>query len=226
MSTADSRYYLEPACAIMRQAWPGNRLVNVVCHGHSVPSGYFATPVVDTFNAYPHLVHVGLKARFPFAVINVIVTAIGGENSEKGAARFESEVLTHRPDVLTIDYGLNDRGLGLERADRAWRAMIEAALKAGVKVVLLTPTPDRSQLPEASGEVRKPLQAHAEAIRKLAAEYGVGLADSLVEFENECRGRSLLDYLSWSNHPNRAGHELAARALLRWFPPAVFPAAS
>jgi acyl-CoA thioesterase-1 len=222
MSMADSRFYLEPVCDILRKTWPGNRLVNVVCHGHSVPSGYFATPVVDTFNAYPHLLHAGLKARFPFAVINVIVTAIGGENSESGAGRFEAEVLTHRPDVLTIDYGLNDRGLGLERAARAWRKMIEAALKANVKVVLLTPTPDRTQLPGAADKERQPLLAHAEQIRGLAAEYGTGLVDCLAEFA--AADGSLLDYLSWSNHPNRAGHDLAARALLRWFPPAAFPA--
>jgi lysophospholipase L1-like esterase len=223
MGVADSRFYLEPPCAAMRALWPQNRLVNVVCHGHSVPAGYFATPVVDTFNAYPHLLHAGLKARFPFAVINVIVTAIGGEHSESGAARFEEQVLNHRPDVLTIDYGLNDRGLGLARADKAWRRMIETALKAGVKVVLLTPTPDRTQLPESVAEAGKPLLAHAAAIRALADEYGVGLVDSLAEFTAASAGGSLLDYLSWSNHPNRAGHELTARALLRWFPASPFP---
>ena len=56
--------------AALKATWPGNRTVNIVCHGHSVPAGYFKTPVVDTFNAYPHLLHRGLKDRFPFAVIN------------------------------------------------------------------------------------------------------------------------------------------------------------
>ncbi|MEK5235702.1 hypothetical protein NST99_08380 [Paenibacillus sp. FSL L8-0470] len=36
-------------------AMAGERTLNIVCHGHSVPSGYFATPIVDTFHAYPHL---------------------------------------------------------------------------------------------------------------------------------------------------------------------------
>ena len=58
-------------------------------------------------------------------VINVIVTAIGGENSESGAARFATDVLCHKPDVVTIDYALNDRDLGLVRAEQAWRQMIE-----------------------------------------------------------------------------------------------------
>ncbi|WP_342481353.1 hypothetical protein NST07_08230 [Paenibacillus sp. FSL L8-0340] len=39
----------------LKRQWPENRTLNIVCHGHSVPSGYFATPIVDTFHAYPHL---------------------------------------------------------------------------------------------------------------------------------------------------------------------------
>ena len=82
MPPANKQTYLASICEILRQHWPDNRTVNIVCHGHSVPAGYFATPRVDTFHAYPHLLHRGLKERYPFAVINVIVTAIGGENSE------------------------------------------------------------------------------------------------------------------------------------------------
>ena len=198
--------------------WPENRAVNIVCHGHSVPAGYFATPVVDTFNAYPHLFHVKLKERFPVAVINVIVTAIGGENSVQGAARFEEEVLCHRPDVLTIDYALNDRGLGLERAEEAWRSMIEKALKRDIKLILLTPTSDSTQATGAAEEVRQPLQDHASQIRRLAREYDVGLVDSLAVFEKyQNEQGSLTDLMSWSNHPNAMGHEIVARELLRWF---------
>lgn len=218
MARADCLTYLGDVCAVLRAYWPSNRAVNIVCHGHSVPAGYFATPRVDTFNAYPHLLHRALKERFPYAVINVIVTAIGGENSERGAARFESDVLGHRPDVLLIDYGLNDRGIGLERARAAWRSMIEAAVGRGVKVLLLTPTPDMSQREGAAPEAGSPLREHAGQIRQLADEHGTGLVDSLAEFESAARGGDVTDYLSWLNHPNRAGHELVARAALRWFP--------
>ena len=61
-----------------------------------------------------------LKEYYPYAVVNTITTAIGGENSEQGCLRFAGDVLTHRPDVVFIDYSLNDRGLGPERARKAW----------------------------------------------------------------------------------------------------------
>jgi lysophospholipase L1-like esterase len=211
--------YLTDVVADLRRDWPTNRTINIVCHGHSVPAGYFKTPAVDTFNAYPHLLHRGLKERFPHAVINVIVTAIGGENSESGAERFERHVLTHRPDVITIDYALNDRGIGLQRAETAWRSMIAAAKARGIKVILLTPTPDlRAKLEDRND----PLNQHAEQIRRLAREDGVGLVDSLAAFRAEIqRGTKLEDLMSQSNHPNRKGHDLVAAGLLKWFPQSV-----
>jgi len=218
MAIADRRVYLHEVVNLLLAQWPGNRTVNIVCHGHSVPAGYFATPMVDTFNAYPALLHCDLKHRFPFAVINVIVTAIGGEGSPKGADRFEAEVLCHRPDVVTIDYGLNDRRAGLAGAETAWRSMIDASLAKGAKVLLLTPTWDNSGLLDPAGEVWRDLVRHAEQIRRLAAEYQVGLADSFTTFESYvAAGGDPTDLLSWSNHPNRQGHELVARGLLRWF---------
>lgn len=217
MSVPDQALYLAEITGILRRRWPENRAINIVCHGHSVPAGYFATPMVDSLNAYPHLLHVGLKHRFPFAVINVIVTAIGGENSESGAERFERDVLCHRPDVITVDYALNDRGGGLEKAHASWKSMIRAGLAGGAKMLLLTPTPDVTQAPGYGGADKNLLSSHADQIRQLAADNAIGLADSFAACQNYASTGNLSDILSWTNHPNRTGHELVARELLRWF---------
>jgi len=215
MLLANSDSYLREVVGELSRQWPQNRTVNVVCHGHSVPAGYFRTPIVDTFNAYPHLLHLGLKERFPYAVVNVVVTAIGGENSEAGAKRLERDVLALRPDVVTIDYALNDRGLGLARAEAAWKAMIVQAKTAGVKVILLTPTPDTSAKLD---DPNDPLNQHAEQIRRLARENDAALVDSLALFETRIHaGESLESFMSQSNHPNRKGHEIVAAELLKWF---------
>jgi acyl-CoA thioesterase I len=218
LAIAERRTYLRDIVSLLLAQWPGNRTVNVACHGHSVPAGYFATPMVDTFNAYPALLHRDLKRRFPFAVINVIVTAIGGEDSPRGACRFEADVLRHRPDVVTIDYGLNDRHAGLIEAEISWRCMIEASLARQVKVLLLTPTWDNTGMTDPEGEAWQGLARQAEQIRRLAAEYEVGLVDSYAAFESfVAAGGDPTDLLSWSNHPNHRGHELVVRELLRWF---------
>lgn len=212
---ADPKIFLKGTINELSKKWPNNRTIRVVCHGHSVPAGFFKTPKVDTFNAYPHLLHVGLKERFPHAVINVIVTAIGGENSVQGAERFEAEVLTHRPDILLIDYALNDRGIGLEAAKAAWISMIKKAQRRNIKVILLTPTGDhRANM----NNVNDPLNLHSEQIRQLASKHKVGLVDSFQLFKEYIdAGNSLDDLMSQVNHPNRKGHDLVAGALLDWF---------
>ena len=96
--------------------------------------------------------------------------------------------------------------------------MIEASLARGARVLLLTPTWDNTGVVDPAGEAWRDLARHAEQIRRLAAEYEVGLADSFVAFERYvAAGGDTTDLLSWSNHPNRHGHELVARELLRWF---------
>jgi len=213
----DRTSYLLDEVNAMNAHWPGNRTFNIVFHGHSVPAGYFATPMIDSFHAYPHLVHLALKQRFPFAVINAIVTAIGGEHSESGAERFEAEVLNYKPDLLCIDYGLNDRLIGLEKAKTAWESMIEKALARGIKVLLFTPTWDLPEY-EARGKVT-PLSAQTGQIRALAAAYPLGLVDSYKAFvEYLASGKDFQDLMSWSNHPNARGHELVKDRIMGWFP--------
>ena len=186
--------YLASVCAELVKSWPTNRTVTIVCHGHSVPTGYFRTPAVHTFEAYPYLLHRGLSERFPHAVINVIVTAIGGENAEQGAKRFKRDVLSLHPDVVTIDYALNDRAIGPARSEKAWQSMIKMALADNVKVILLTPTPDmKAHLDDPND----PLNQHAQQIRQLAAEYNVALVDSLELFEDKVKsGTPLKDLMA------------------------------
>ncbi len=211
---ADPATYLSDLKTEMQKEWPKNRTINLVFHGHSVPAGYFKTPHVNTLAAYPNLVLKKLKAIYPFAVVNVIVTAIGGENSVKGAERFERDVICHHPDLILIDYGLNDRGCGLQKAYTAWNQMIQQAKDHGIKVILLTPSPDQSVN---YSDPENDLKKHADQIRKIAAENQVGLADSFKAFgflypDKEQLGK----HMSQVNHPNELGHELIVNELMKW----------
>jgi acyl-CoA thioesterase-1 len=212
---ADSAAYLNDLKSEMQVEWPKNRTINIVFHGHSVPAGYFKTPQVNTLQAYPNLLLKKLKAIYPLAVVNVIVTAIGGENSVQGAERFERDVLIHKPDLILIDYGLNDRGCGLEKAYIAWNQMIKLAKDKGIKVILLTPSPDQTvNYSDPSNELSK----HADQIRKIAAENEIGLADSYQAFSILYADKEQLSkYMSQVNHPNELGHELIANEILKWF---------
>lgn len=216
MSISLKNEYLSDLCDRMAKRWPDNTAINIVCHGHSVPAGYACTPWVDTFHAYPHLVHKALSQRFPYAVINVIVTAVGGETSPLGAARFERDALCHQPDLIILDYGLNDRRTSLTEAEKAWRSMIEKTLKRGTPIMLMTPSWDQTWFLQ--DELWYSLEAHAAQERALAAEYGIALGDSFAAFQRYIdAGGDLQDLLSHVNHPSPLGHELIAREITSWF---------
>lgn len=215
---ANSQTYLNELRTELKKRWPHNRTITIVCHGHSVPTGYFATPNVRPLDSYPHLLQVALRQDYPTSVTSVICTGIGGENSEQGARRFQEDVLAKKPDVVTLDYSLNDRKIGLERARIAWASMIEAAQAANVRVILLTPTPDirKTDL----RDPQDPLVLQSEKVRALADKYQVGLVDSLAAFlQFESEGGELRSLMAQSNHPNRQGHELVTDQLYLWFQP-------
>jgi acyl-CoA thioesterase-1 len=212
---ADKSTYLDPVRKELNKQFPNNRTINIVFHGHSVPSGYAKTPTVNTLNAYPHLLFHKLKEAYPYAVLNVITTSIGGESSIKGCKRFDSDVLTLRPDVVCIDYALNDRSAPIDSTRKAWRWMIEAALKRDIKIILFTPTPDERVSLKEDNTI---LDTLSEMIRGLAGEYHIGCVDCYATFKDLIRhGAVLTDYMSQVNHPNNKGHEVVVGILAPWF---------
>lgn len=212
---ANSLDYLEDCKMELKKEWPKNRTINLVFHGHSVPAGYFKTPVVSTFKSYPFQLLKELKELYPYAVINIIITSIGGENSISGEKRFESDVLVHKPDVLFIDYALNDRSIGLDKSAEAWSKMIEKATKKDIKVILLTPSPDQSIN---MFDLNNDLEKHSSQIKTLAKKYGVGLVDSYEGFKQKVLlGDSITNYMSQINHPNEKGNLLIANEILKYF---------
>jgi len=211
---AETTHYLDSIKHELTIQWPKSRTVNLVFHGHSVPAGYGDRHEVNTLQSYPNLMLKSLKEKYPYAVINVIVTAIGGENSIKGQTRFESDVLVHKPDVLFIDYALNDRFSDLAKVKEAWEKIIKAALDKHIKVILLTPSPDqRIEINDAAN----PLEPYIAMIKSLANEHQVGLADPNAKFKEVAAQGKLKEVMASVNHPNEAGHMIIVQELLPYF---------
>lgn len=199
----------------MKIHWPANRRITIVAHGHSVPAGYFKTPEIRTFDSYPSLLHQRLATLFPTAVIEMVVTAIGGEASSSGVNRFEQDVLSLKPDIVLIDYALNDRGIGLKTSRENLEKMISLCSERKIKVILLTPTPDQT---EDILKTETPLNSFQEMIRQLAIQHKVAMVDSYEAFRQRvASGTPLPHLMSQVNHPNRQGHELVADLLFSLF---------
>lgn len=210
---ADTTYLSELKKQLSMQ-WPKNRRINMVFHGHSVPAGYWDNHEVHTLESYPNLFLKTLKAHYPYAVVNVIVTAIGGEGSISGARRFETDVLPHQPDVVFIDYALNDRFQPLEKTREALEKMIKVAQAKNIKVILVTPSPDqRIDISDPSN----PLEPYAQQIRELASQFGTGLADPYPDFQKVAKDGKLKEVMASVNHPNAKGHTMIVDRLIPYF---------
>lgn len=111
---------------------PGNRIVWL---GDSITEQYQYSTYLELY----------LTTRFPKAGFTFINAGIGGDTAQGGAGRFQSHVLNEKPNVVTINFGMNDAGYGAfnEVANKNYVnktvAMLEAAEKAGVRVVLMSP---------------------------------------------------------------------------------------
>jgi lysophospholipase L1-like esterase len=207
--------YLANIITELQKKWPNNRTINLVFYGHSVPSGYQQTPLVTTFGSYPLLALKLITEKYPYAVVNALKTSIGGENAEQGAKRFKRDVLTKEPDVIFIDYALNDRSIGLQRAKVAWEKMIKEALEAKVQLVLLTPTPD---LKEDIKNPNAPLAQHTNQIIELGKKYHLPVVNSYAAFRKlAMEGVDLNQYMAQNNHINPKGHEIVAKLIMKLF---------
>ncbi|PQJ79605.1 SGNH/GDSL hydrolase family protein [Polaribacter porphyrae] len=209
-----AKTYLDSLKVKLQKKWPKNKQINLVFHGHSVPTGYLTRGVLDRLQSYPFRTLKKVNDYYPYSVVNTITSSIGGEQAAQGAKRFKDEVLIYKPDVLFIDYALNDRSMGLEKAKKAWEKMIVEAKNYGTKVILLTPTPDTRE--DISNDDSK-LAKHSQQIRDLAKKHKVGLVDSYQFFKNLAKKMPLESYMAQGNHINQKGHQFVADLIFEYF---------
>jgi len=138
--------------------------------------------------------------------------------------RFDTAVLKHHPDWVTINFGLNDayqdKGqhtpsrIPLKQFKKNINYFIRHIQKQGGRVVLLTPNPLGSRYEQFRYDRVK---EYANAIRKIAKRKHLHLVDSWLLFYNYTNTLHLpLDVLFTDGiHPNDEGHQLIATALFQ-----------
>lgn len=189
----------------------GAKPVRIVSFGDSVTGIYYHS---GGHRSYPGLLAEGLRRRHPESTVEVINAGISGNTTSNGLARLEKDVLAHRPDLVTVMFGLNDVAKGTLPLYRENLAEIVSRCRAaGAEVVLCTPNPVSATPERPVAEVA----AFAEAARELARGMEVPLADVHAEL-SRIRREDPEDWrLSMSDeiHPNLRGHRRLAESILR-----------
>lgn len=73
--------------------------------GGSITQGSLAT---KPENCYAYRVFSWWKQKFPQAVFHYVNGGIGGTTSHFGVSRAETDVLMYQPDVVFVDFSVND----------------------------------------------------------------------------------------------------------------------
>ena len=213
----------------------------IVCFGDSVTQGVPHVAPADTFVA---LLERRLGARYGAEMdVCAINAGVGGENSAEGLTRLEADVLSLRPDLVTVEFGLNDIRYEPEKriAEEAFAANLREIHRrlsgAGAAVIFMTPNPviELFHVYSQGTDYYAPwggcngLNAvYAGIIRQVAADLQAPLCDIYAAFIKEAvrcefRGETfnyedlsiLGRHISSQDgvHPTAAGHELIAAEL-------------
>ncbi|NQU10273.1 hypothetical protein HQ590_05760 [bacterium] len=212
---------------------------------HTIVAFGDSTTAPRTVDGQPLTVYADLlRAELPARGITgqVINSGVGGHNTRDGLARFEADVLAHGPDLVIIQFGINDSTLDLwldppvteprvPLAEFAANlpAMVRPLRAVGAGVVLMTPNPMRwtAELrgyygkapyrPDDPMGLNVTLIPYVDAVREVAAAERVDLVDAYALFL--ATGDGVDDLLLDGMHPNAAGHRLVADALLQALAP-------
>ncbi len=181
--------------------------ITIVCWGDSVTcGGSSSTPE----RCYVERFRSELKKAYPDTPITLINAGIGGSNTESRRDGFEKEVLSHNPDLITVEF-VNDVGLGPEKVKANWAEFAAKARAKNPKVEFVAITP-HYVMRDWMGS----FDASVGAMRQAAKDNGMALADTANIWANLARVGIPYETLEANgiNHPNDLGHEFFTACLM------------
>jgi len=196
--------------------------VRILTLGDSITKGTRAE--VKPTQTFAALLQSELRAGGLGVVVHNI--GIGGERSDQALKRLDRDVISQRPQVVTVMYGTNDswvdKGktesrLTEEDYEANLREIVRRLQAARIRVVLMT-EPKFGERNPRNGLGEDPnirLARYVDRCRIVAKDTGVPLVDHFGGWAAEqAQGRVLQAWTTDGCHPNPAGHlDLAARLL-------------
>ncbi len=184
--------------------------VTIVAFGDSITAGYAVR------RGFPSFWKEMLVRKYPEAKIEMINSGVSGDTTMDGLARLDWSVLSYEPDLVTINFGINDcvLRLGLEEFEMNLVEMVRRIRAGpGSEILLLSSQP--LETPPYDGLVLD----YYQAIERVAREMDVGFVDVYEAWMRQVRRGTPLGslVLSGLDHPNEAGYRIIAEELMKLF---------
>ena len=193
-----------------RQELESGADATIVCFGDSITAGYAVR------RGFPSFLLESLRQRFPDSKIEMINSGISGDTSQDGLSRLDWAVLSYEPDLVTINFGINDCVLGL--------SLEEFEMNLVVMVRRIRAGPDSEILLLSSQPLESPpydqrVLDYYQTVETVAKEMNVGFVDVYGAWMKRVRAGMPLDslILPGLDHPNEAGYRIIAEELMSLF---------
>jgi len=174
-------------------------------------------------DGYVSLVQSALLAGYPDYELKVLNMGVSGDTVCDLQARWESDVVSLRPDWLAVFIGINDvwRQFSLNDASQAGSGLDDYSATLGGLLAesvprlagLMLMTPYYLQ-PDPSDPLRQTMDYFGAAVHRLAAQYGAVAVDTQAAFDRVMAWVRPTDLADDRVHVAQAGHLLLARAVL------------
>ncbi len=189
--------------------------------------------IFDRENAFCSHVERILALLYPCVTTNIINAGISGDSAPRGLARLERDVLSRRPDLTVVSYGLNDSGAGLGGITRYTDALHEIFNRlhnAGSEVIFMTPNmmntrladrliqPEGLRIAERTMKTQNDgiLAAYLDAAKVTATDCSVTVCDVYRKWQRlaDAGVDTTCLLANYINHPTREMNYLSAYSLV------------
>lgn len=182
----------------------------VVAFGDSITEGYGVS------EGWPEKFVKILKNKYSDAKITLYNKGRAGDTLEDGSYRIESDVISLNPDLVTINFGINDAfsNVNLQTFEKTLSEMVDQ-IKTATQCDILVLTSEILEDEEADKMVRK----YYDKLQKISKEKQVGFVDIHRIWHQKLReGTDLSSLLiPGLDHPNEEGYKIFAKAVADLF---------
>ena len=186
--------------------------LKIIVFGDSISTGAEATePRYTFFERFK----AQLKKQFPKAKITLENGSTGGDTTVQGLERLKDKVLTRKPDLVLVGFGMNDHNINSVAPDKFQKnlkSIVEQIKKqTGADVLLYSTFPPNENWNATSHNMKK----YAEITKQIAKETKSAYADVYSVWKKVLKRKDQPSLLNNNiNHPNNFGHWMYSQAFI------------
>jgi acyl-CoA thioesterase-1 len=184
--------------------------VRIVSFGDSITAGFAVR------RGFDHFWLEMLRKKYPRSEVSLKNEGVCGATSFDGLARLDWSVVAHAPDIVTVNFGINDMYMGIRLGEFKSNLIeiTEKIIEGSKSEILLL-----SSEPLLTPKFDEIVLSYYQTLEDVAEEMGLGFVDVYGAWMRKVAEGVPLEslILPGLDHPNESGYKIIAEELMRFF---------